>query len=237
MVNPGGAVVELSATARRRLLRGWSRFGTSPATSLIFSMFWGRYAPGLEPSTRNSATWDLSSWLLSPEAEDKFNDNDSPELSLHDSVTCPSELRDTLHWVLWLWHVSLHSVECVQMHVPYSELNSPPVWPSSVHRWLQTVFSFCTLTQAQSLERRTSPLGHLSASYKKGKPSVWNTKNTQNRKNSGVRFSKVPKLFGRISGDTILFVSSKRRRLEARNFAVILIFIPFTTYEKTSFTE
>ena len=51
------------------------------------------------------------------------------------------------------------------------------------------------------------------------------------------RFSKVPKRFGRISGDTILFVSSKRRRLEARNVAVILIFIPFTTHEKTSFTE
>ena len=53
----------------------------------------------------------------------------------------------------------------------------------------------------------------------------------------GARFSKVPNLFGGISGDIILFVSSKRRRLEARNFAVILIFIPFTTYEKTSFTE
>ena len=38
------------------------------------------------------------------------------------------------------------------------------------------------------------------------------------------RFSKVPKLFGRISGDVILFVSSKRRRLEARNFALILLF-------------
>ena len=33
------------------------------------------------------------------------------------------------------------------------------------------------------------------------------------------RFSKVPRLFGRISGDIILFVSSKRRRLEARNFS------------------
>ena len=31
---------------------------------------------------------------------------------------------------------------------------------------------------------------------------------------SGARFSKVPKLFGRISGDIILFVSSKRRRHE-----------------------
>ena len=55
--------------------------------------------------------------------------------------------------------------------------------------------------------------------------------------NSGACFSKVPKLFGRISGDIILFVSSKQRRLEARNFAIIFIFIPFTTYEKTSFTE
>ena len=53
----------------------------------------------------------------------------------------------------------------------------------------------------------------------------------------GACFSKVPKLFGRISDDIILFVSSKRRRIEARNFAVILIFIPFPTYEKTSFTE
>ena len=31
---------------------------------------------------------------------------------------------------------------------------------------------------------------------------------------SGACFSKVPKLFGRISGDIILFVSSKRRRLK-----------------------
>ena len=53
----------------------------------------------------------------------------------------------------------------------------------------------------------------------------------------GARFSKVPKLFGRISGDIILFVSSKRTRLEAQNSAVILIFIPFTTYKETSFTE
>ena len=47
----------------------------------------------------------------------------------------------------------------------------------------------------------------------------------------GARFSKVSKV-------PKVLVSSKRRRLEARNFAVILIFIPpFTTYEKTSFTE
>ena len=53
----------------------------------------------------------------------------------------------------------------------------------------------------------------------------------------GARFSKVPKRSGRISGDTNLFVSSKRRRIEARNFAVILIVIPFTTHGKTTFTE
>ena len=54
---------------------------------------------------------------------------------------------------------------------------------------------------------------------------------------SGARFSKVPKCFGRISGDIILFVSSKQRRLEAVNIADILIFILFTTCEKTNFTE
>ena len=40
----------------------------------------------------------------------------------------------------------------------------------------------------------------------------------------GARFSKVPKLFWRILGDIILLGSSKRRRLEERNFAVILIY-------------
>ena len=53
----------------------------------------------------------------------------------------------------------------------------------------------------------------------------------------GARFPKVPKLFGRISGDIILFVSSKRKFLEARNFVVILIFVRFTTIQKTSFTD
>ena len=43
-------------------------------------------------------------------------------------------------------------------------------------------------------------------------------------------------LFGCISCDMILFVSSKRKRPKGRNFAVILIFIPITTYQKTSFT-
>ena len=57
------------------------------------------------------------------------------------------------------------------------------------------------------------------------------------RSGTGTCFSKVPKLFGRISGDIILFVSSKRRPLEARNFAAILICDLFITHEKTSFTE
>ena len=56
-------------------------------------------------------------------------------------------------------------------------------------------------------------------------------------KGPGTRFSKVPKLFKSILGDIILFVSSKRRRLEAPNLAVMLIFIPYTACEKTSFTE
>ena len=51
-------------------------------------------------------------------------------------------------------------------------------------------------------------------------------------------FLKSPKTFqAAISGYVILFVSSERRRLEARNFAFILIFIPFTTFEKTGFPE
>ena len=35
----------------------------------------------------------------------------------------------------------------------------------------------------------------------------------------------------------ILFVSKRRRRLKAQNLAIILIFIPFTTHQKTSLTE
>ena len=53
----------------------------------------------------------------------------------------------------------------------------------------------------------------------------------------GACFSTVPKLFGRISGDKILFVSSRRMLLKARKLPIILISIPFTTYEETSFTE
>ena len=48
---------------------------------------------------------------------------------------------------------------------------------------------------------------------------------------------QLGKLFGCISCDTILFVSSKRKRLKGRNFAATLIFILITTYQKSSFTE
>ena len=39
----------------------------------------------------------------------------------------------------------------------------------------------------------------------------------------------------RVTNSLCIFI--KRRRLEARNFVVIFIFILFTTYEMTSFTE
>ena len=38
-------------------------------------------------------------------------------------------------------------------------------------------------------------------------------------------------------GDIILFLSWKRKRSKTRNFAVILLFIPFKSCEKNSFTE
>ena len=50
-------------------------------------------------------------------------------------------------------------------------------------------------------------------------------------------FSKVPELFGCISGGIILFVSLKRRLLEARHLVHIFIFISFTTCERTNFAE
>ena len=52
---------------------------------------------------------------------------------------------------------------------------------------------------------------------------------------AGARFSKVPKPFGRISGDIIHFVSSKRKRLEARNIAVILILFPLQHMKRSAF--
>jgi len=50
-------------------------------------------------------------------------------------------------------------------------------------------------------------------------------------------FLYSPETFSGTFQDIILFVSSKRRCPKPRNIAVIFIFIPFTTYEKTSFTE
>jgi len=47
-------------------------------------------------------------------------------------------------------------------------------------------------------------------------------------KKSGARFSKFPTVFRRISGDIILFVSSKRNGVETRNSALSLNFIPST---------
>ena len=46
---------------------------------------------------------------------------------------------------------------------------------------------------------------------------------------TGACISKIPKLFGRILCDIVLFVCSQGRRLDARNFAVILFFTPFKT--------
>ena len=45
----------------------------------------------------------------------------------------------------------------------------------------------------------------------------------EERASPGACFSKVPNLFGRISGDLILFVSSKRRRFEARYLSLYFI--------------
>ena len=89
-----------------------------------------------------------------------------------------------------------------------------------------------TLSRVEN--QQTQPINGFQCRFE---PSSHRCKASDLTTTPGACFSKVPKLFGRISGDIILFVSSKRRRLEARNFAVIFIYIPFTTYEKTSFTE
>ena len=85
-------------------------------------------------------------------------------------------------------------------------------------------------------------LHHLKSPKREQKKVMLETEQSSNQmllfhEDNKAQYSKVPKLIGRISGDVILFVSSKLSRLEARSFAVIFIFIPFTTYEKTSFTD
>ena len=79
-------------------------------------------------------------------------------------------------------------------------------------------------------------------------PSFWRYKENYVTRNTPEKFRHFretgPRSLGSVSrksrhllGDIIQLVSSKRKCLEARNFAVTLIFISFTIYETTSFTE
>ena len=52
----------------------------------------------------------------------------------------------------------------------------------------------------------------------------------------GACFSKVPNLFGLISGATIAFLSSQRRGSRPSNFAVFLVFLVLKTCKKISFS-
>ena len=54
---------------------------------------------------------------------------------------------------------------------------------------------------------------------------------------AGACFSKVPKLFGSLSGATIPFVSSQRRGSKPSNFAILLIFLILKTCKKISFSK
>ena len=70
-------------------------------------------------------------------------------------------------------------------------------------------------------------------SFRAGRFHRWQS---AGKKYWGPFLEKSREFFGRISRD-ILFVSLEWRRLQARSLAIILIFIPFTTNKKTSFTE
>ena len=84
---------------------------------------------------------------------------------------------------------------------------------------------------------------------KKEPSKIWLYQQTQDKSGIGLTEKKRTKIATagdqgpvsrkprNLSGDIILFVSSKRRCSVTRNFAVILIFIPFTTFEKSRFTE
>ena len=50
-------------------------------------------------------------------------------------------------------------------------------------------------------------------------------------------FSKVPKVFGPISGATIPLISSQRRGSKPSNFAILLVFLTFKTCSKISFSK
>ena len=64
-----------------------------------------------------------------------------------------------------------------------------------------------------------------------------NVLRTFEKQGAGACFSKVPKGFRCLWGDKFSSVSVKQRCLEGQNFVVVLVFVPHTTYEKTSFTE
>ena len=53
----------------------------------------------------------------------------------------------------------------------------------------------------------------------------------------GARFSKVPKLFGSISGATITFISSQRRGSKPSDFAILLVFLILKKCKKISFSK
>ena len=50
-------------------------------------------------------------------------------------------------------------------------------------------------------------------------------------------FTKVPKLFGPISGATIPFISSQRRDSKSSNFAILLVFLELKTCSINSFSK
>ena len=54
---------------------------------------------------------------------------------------------------------------------------------------------------------------------------------------SEAHFSKVPKLFGSISGATIPFISSQRRGSKPSNSAILLVFLILKTCKKISFSK
>ena len=54
---------------------------------------------------------------------------------------------------------------------------------------------------------------------------------------TGACFSKVPKLFGPISGTTIPFIYSQRRGSKPSNFAILLIFLILKACKKIRFSK
>ena len=153
------------------------------------------------------------------------------------------------------WHRFLTPVAC--SHVTSSWLKLLETFPFDVFFFFFSPFFLVSCWRSKPAQLKVNDLSHAdwpSKSYtddccQEGEYcwahtdadhemwTLWLEKTSQGNLGPGTCFSKVPKLFGRISGDIILFVSSKLRCLEARNFAAIFIFILFTTYEKTSFTE